>query len=75
MMYDAISILVTALVFLALSTGIFTLFKATFRQASRTAARFGVVQVRPGRIYFVVGVICEVCELPQEHSHEASVWS
>jgi hypothetical protein len=53
--YDAISILVTALVFLGLSTGIFALFKSSLRQATP----YGVVRIRPGRPFFLLGVSCE----------------
>jgi hypothetical protein len=54
--YDAISILVTALVFLGLSAGIFALFKASLRQVTS----YGTVQIRPGRPFFLLGVICEL---------------
>jgi hypothetical protein len=54
--FDAISILVTALVFLGLSAGIFALIKASLRQVTP----YGVVRIRPTRPFFVVGGFCEL---------------
>jgi hypothetical protein len=49
--FDALSILVTALVFLGLSAGIFVLIKDSLR----VVTPYGVVRIRPTRPFFVVG--------------------
>jgi hypothetical protein len=54
--FDALSILVTALVFLGLSAGIFVLIKDSLR----VVTPYGVVRIRPTRPFFVVGGICEL---------------
>jgi hypothetical protein len=57
--YDTISLLVTALVFLGSSIGLFAGLKASLRRVTS----HGVVRIRPGRDFFVFGVFCELLAL------------
>ena len=85
-LYDTISILVTALVFLGSSVGLFAGLKASLRRVTS----HGVVRIRPGSDFFVFGVFCELTALgvafvlgygvlqlgPQavQNDHLAGVW-